>query len=375
MTSLYKSLRTTRLGSPQFSSWFRFRKLRVTLFWVLGIGVIAALAAVGTVATHLAFPRVPQSIPSLQFKGFVALPTVNNSGALSVMDYMTVEGRSLYVASIKPGAVFKVPLDGKFLPIKSDIAAVPGAPSAHGVVFKPDGHVGFISRSGANTVDVFDTASLKIVKSIPVPLGVDGIFFDPANNLVYAASGTSKSATLIDANTHAIVGRLDLASKPEFAVFDPVTHLIYQNLEETNEFAVIDGAKQAVVGRWTLAGCEAPTGAAIDVENRRLFIACSGNATLVVVSLDTNSVVASTTIGEQADSVAYDPQLKRIYTTGRPGILAVTQQESADSYRDIGRIGLEYGAHTLAVDPLTHRVYVGYVSLFTEARLAIFDAQ
>lgn len=366
-------LAKTRFG--RIRQWSLLKKLRIVLVIAIAIGVLTALGAVGIIAFHLAFPRIPQSISSLQFNGFIALPSPGGSGALSVLDYLTLEGRNLYAASIKPGTVFKVPLDGKFLPVKSDIATIPGAPSAHGVVFDGKTHQGFISRSDANTVDVFDTATLRVGKRIPVAEGVDGIFFDSFNNLVYAVSGASKNAAFIDATTQLQVGQLAFSAKPEFAVFDPLTHLIYQNLEETNELAIVDGSKRSITDRWALTGCKAPTGIAMDSENRRLFIACSGNATLLVLNTDTGGVVASVGIGTQADSVAYDPQKKRIYTTGRPGILAVTQQENPDTYSDMGRIALEYGAHTLAVDSVTQRVYVGYVSLFTDPRLAVFDAR
>jgi DNA-binding beta-propeller fold protein YncE len=372
MATDFKSIPTLRPAASRIVSWSRLKKpLVITAL----LGVLAILAVVGTMATRFAFPRTPRSIAHLEFKGFIALPKPTDSGYLSVMDYLTIEDRSLYVASIKPGAVFKVPLDGTFPPLKSDIAVIPGAPSAHGVVFGPKSSLGFISRSDTNVVDIFDTSSLQITKSIPVSEGVDGIFYDPFNKLIYAASGDAKMATLIDPATQSSVGQITLAGKPEFAVFDPLTSLMYQNLKDTNVIAVVDLAKRAVVDRWPLTGCDGPSGLSLDTANRRLFIACARSSALLVMNADTHSVVASVKIGAEPDSVAFDPQNKRIYSTGKQGILSIVQQDSADTYRNIGNVTLEYGAHTLAVDPSTHRVYVGYVSLFTSPRLAVFDAQ
>ena len=210
----------------------RWSTLKTSVVVLIGILVAVAGATLGMTAIHLAFQRTPQSIASLQFKGFIALPSPAASGLWSVMDYLTIEGRNLYVASIKPGAVFRVPLDGTSLPLKSDIALIPGKPSAHGVVFDPSGRVGFISRSGVNVVDIFNVATLQITKSIAVAEGADGIFFDPFNKLIYAVSGDAKMATLIDPFTQSKVMQINLGGKPEFAVFDASTNLIYQNLKD-----------------------------------------------------------------------------------------------------------------------------------------------
>jgi DNA-binding beta-propeller fold protein YncE len=112
---------------------------------------------------------------------------------------------------------------------------------------------------------------------------------------------------------------------------------------------------------------------AIDSDQRRLFAVCSGNAILVAVDLDTHRVVTSLKIGGGPDSVALDRSLHRIYSAGKAGKLTVIQQDGLDSYHILDEIRTHYGAHTLAVDPLSHRVYVGYASLFARPRVAVFS--
>jgi hypothetical protein len=53
--------------------------------------------------------------------------------------------------------------------------------------------------------------------------------------------------------------------------------------------------------------------------------------------------------------------------------LSIVQQDSPDKYKLIDSIHTHYGAHTLALDLTTHRVYVGYASLFVAPRLAVFS--
>ena len=113
-------------------------------------------------------------------------------------------------------------------------------------------------------------------------------------------------------------------------------------------------------------------GMAMDTESRRLFIGCAGNSQLVVFDLTKQKVVATAPVGGNPDSVAFDAELHRIYTAGKAGVLTVVQQHGPDAYAAVDSISLHYGAHTLAIDPATHNLYVGYASLLARARIAMF---
>jgi DNA-binding beta-propeller fold protein YncE len=111
---------------------------------------------------------------------------------------------------------------------------------------------------------------------------------------------------------------------------------------------------------------------ALDEVRRRLFVVCAGNAMLAVFDLDARKVSSLLSIGGGPDSVAYDAELRRIYTTGKAGVLTIIRQDNPDTYHILDSVKLHYGAHTLAVDPDTHRLYVAYASLFVPARVAVF---
>ena len=93
----------------------------------------------------------------------------------------------------------------------------------------------------------------------------------------------------------------------------------------------------------------------------------------MVFDLDTHRVITSMKIGGGPDSVAFDQSLHRIYTAGTAGRLTVIQQNGPDTYKVLDDIHTHYGAHTLAVDPTSHKVYVGYASLCVHPRIAVFS--
>jgi len=127
------------------------------------------------------------------------------------------------------------------------------------------------------------------------------------------------------------------------------------------------------VGQWPLAPCEGPSGMAIDSGRRRLFAVCSGNAKLVVFDLERHRVITSLGIGGGPDSVAFDRDIHRIYAIGKAGEMTVIQQDDPDNYRVLDEIHTHYGAHTLTVDPVSHKVFVAYASLLAHPRIAVFS--
>ncbi len=298
------------------------------------VAVVVAVAI--AVAAYLIYPGTPSDASSLIFQGFVPLPS---AALLSVLDYLTVNDHELFVTNESTGDVYRVHIRKDVLPTAADVARLPGEPAAHGVVIDPSSHLAFVTRSDANSVDIFDPATMAAIKRIPVVDDSDAIFYDDFNKLVYVASGDSHLATLIDPATRATLATIPLGGKPEYAALDPSTRLLYQNLHDTDSVVAID------VG---------------------------ANDVLAVFDLIEHRVVATVPIGKGPDSVAFDSELHRIYTTGKSGTLVVIQQDEPNQYRILDTVHLHYGAHTLTVDPATHALYVGYAGLVVNPRVAVF---
>ena len=334
----------------------------------------AALAAVivlclGVVAACLICPGTPGKSKFMKFDGYIELP---ESGLLSVLDYLTIDNRTLFVTSESSGVLFKVDLDVNH-PSLSTVSELPGSGAAHGVALMTDRNVAFITRSEENTVDVFDPTSLRLLTRIPVADDADAILYVPSAQLVYVANGDAKIATLIDPEKRMTVGTVPLPGKPEFPAFESQTGVLYQNVEDIDSIVAVDLAKRVVIGQWSLAPCEGPSGMAIDSEQRRLFAVCSRNAMLVVFDLESHRVIKSLEIGGGPDSVAFDAAHHRIYSAGKAGRLTVIQQDGPNAYRVLDEIHTHYGAHTLALDPVSHRVFVAYASLFAHPRIGVFS--
>ena len=332
------------------------------------IGVLLILA-LASVLIFLIYTPQPTGSDHVRFDGFIELP---KHGAINVLDYLTLSGRDLFVTGASSGSVFKIALKSGDSISDSVVSAMPGQPRTHGVALIPSKDLAFVTRSEVNTVDAFNPSTMQLIGSVPVQEDPDAILYDQKLDLIYVANGDARVGTLIDPQSRTVVATIPLGGDPEFPAIEPESGLLYQNLKDANSIVALDLAKRAVVGRWSIGPCVGPSGMAIDAKNHRLFSVCSKNAMLVVFDLDKHQVISSLPIGAMPDSVAYDPELQRIYAAGLAGKMTIVQQNTADTYQVTDNISTHFAAHTLTVDPVSHKIYVGYASLFTHPKVAVF---
>jgi DNA-binding beta-propeller fold protein YncE len=260
------------------------------------------------------------------------------------------EGRRLFVSH--GSRVLAV--DGDKLTVTGEIADTPGV---HGIALAPDLGRGYISAGRAGTVVVFDLKTLARLKEIKVTgENPDAILYDPATHRVFTFNGRGRNVTAIDAKTDEVVGTVAVDAKPEFAVTDGKGR-VYVNLEDRNSLAAIDPKKVAVLSTWLLAGCDEPSGLAIDAAHGRLFPVC-GSKVMVVVDAASGKLLGSAPIGAGVDAAAYDPGTRLAFASCGEGVLTVVRIGSSGRPEVVESVTTQRGARTLALDLEKHRVFL-----------------
>ena len=342
--------------------------LKAVLRWG-GRIVILGLAVVVVAIAYLSHVGEPSSASSMKFEGFIKLP---KDRILNIFDYMALSDHTIFVGNMLSGSIVKVQLDNKEGGPLATVSEQRGTGNAHGIAIIPHEDKAFVTRSGENVVDVFQPISLNLLGQIPVADDADSIIYDPASRMIYVANGTPKLATIIDPVKLQTVATIPLGAEPEYPAADVQHGLIYQNLHDTNEIAAVDLKSGSIVGQWPLAPCVGPSGLALDPVQDRLYVVCMGSSQLVVFSLEQHKVIAFLPVGGKPDSVALDLERHRIYTAGMQGVMTVIEQ-SGEDYRVLDDIHTQPLAHTLIVDPETHRVYLTYAALLSAPRIAVFS--
>jgi DNA-binding beta-propeller fold protein YncE len=318
--------------------------MRISIAFSISLATLAILFA--GMSSRLALAASPS--------GYHLIKTVPVSGD-GGWDYLTVDGRArrLYISRGTHVAV----MDTDTYAIVGDIAGTSGV---HGVALAPDLGRGFTSNGRANTVTVFDLKTLATLATAMTGDGPDAILYDPASKRVFTFNGRARTATAIDAakaGTRGISGlTIDLGGSPEFAVADGAGH-VYVNLEDKSLVLQIDARDRTILNRWPLEPCESPSGMAIDVKNRRLFIGCH-NKLMTVMDADTGKVVATVPIGEGVDANAFDPGTELAFASNGDGTLTVAHENSPDKYSVLENVATKKSARTMALDPETHNIFL-----------------
>jgi YVTN family beta-propeller protein len=237
------------------------------------------------------------------------------------------------------------------------LAEIAGTAGVHGVALSQDLNRGFASNGRANSITVFDLDTLQVVKTIAIAgANPDAILYDAGSKRVYCFNGRSASMTVIDAASLQVLADVALGGKPEVAVSDGAGR-VFVNIEDTAEIVVIDQASNKVQARWPLKPCEDPTGLAIDAAHRRLFAVCA-NRMMVVHDAESGRQVASVPIGGSPDGAGFDPALGLAFSSNGEGTLTLVHQDDLEHYSVAANVPTQARARTMALDPVSHRVYL-----------------
>jgi len=234
------------------------------------------------------------------------------------------------------------------------VGTVTGLRATHGVVFDAARKFGYVTDSGLNAVVKFDLATLKTVATIPAGTGPDGAVFEPVTQTVWAFNGRSKNVTVISTKTDKVIATIALPGKPEFPVADG-TGIVYDNIEDKSEIVRLDAHSLKMTADWA-AGCESPSGLAIDIPGHRLFPVCDGNKMAVVDSRN-GKVLATPAIGDGPDAARWSAQHNLAFASCGEGVLSVVDA-STPAYKTIESLKTQRGARTMAYDAATDRIYV-----------------
>ncbi len=262
-------------------------------------------------------------------------------------DYLTVDSAAHRIYITRGDHVDAVDAtNGKLL------GSISGLHGTHGVALDPDGKVGYISDGGGNAVIVFDRANFSTVATIPAGTNPDAIMYEPATRSVWAFNGRSHNITVIDAASRKVIATIDVPGKPEFAVSDGKGN-VYNNIEDKSEVLKIDARTHTVTATWP-AGCESPSGLAIDLAGNRLFPVCDGNK-MSVIDASSGKVLATPSIGDGPDAARYSAKHKLAFASCGEGVLSVVD---ATTYKTIESLPTKRGARTMAYDAATDRAYL-----------------
>lgn len=311
----------------------------------LGMLTIAAPLVLSHSAAH---SQVPERAAAWRVVADVPLP-----GRAARFDYQSFDpttGR-LWIAHMGAGEVLAFDVRTRQV-----VARVPNMPGATGIIVVPALQRVFASLSGAHAVAVLDAATGEVLARVPGGRFPDGLAYAPAAQKVFVSDEYGKQDLVIDVPSSTARPPIAMGGEVGNTQYDSVTGRIWVAVQTQNELAAIDPATDSIVARVRVSGIVGPHGFIVDAAQRRIYVTGEGNARLGVLDLGTLRVVGIYPVGSDPDVLAMDPAWHRLYVAAESGVLSAFDVRG-DSLTPLPLYRAPH-AHTVAVDPATHLVYV-----------------
>ena len=158
--------------------------------------------------------------------------------------FADVEGRRLYIP--RNGAMGQLTVFN--LDTLEPVGAIADVKSG-GSAVDSKSHHGF---STTKPITMWDSETLKVIKTIDVDTRPDGIMFDPYNERVWILSHSMPYVTVIDAKEGTVVGTVDVPGTAEQTVSDG-KGTVYVNISDKGGVAVVDAKTLKVTGNYDLS--------------------------------------------------------------------------------------------------------------------------
>jgi DNA-binding beta-propeller fold protein YncE len=266
-------------------------------------------------------------------------------------DYLAADAstRQLFIARSGPSGNLRVYNLDTLVPI----GEVPTG-TAHGAAIDDTTHHGFAT---SNPVTMFDTQTLKVIKTIDTGGHPDGYLADPASHRVYILSHAEPNVVALDAATGNILGTLNLEGEPEQSVLDNHGHL-FIDVEDKDRIAVVDAASLKLTGNYDISsvsgGC---AGLAIDPAHGILFAACRDKNNMVILNAADGHILTTLPIGVGCDGATFNPATQEVYSTQGDGTLTIIKESSPTDFTVEQTVTTKRGARTITFDPATGHIF------------------
>ncbi len=319
------------------------------------------LLTVFCATTLLAAPGM-LAAPARAFDGWHQEAATVIEGRGSAWDYLALDAAAghLFIGHRKEGLqVFDVRAN-KLL---TTVAGTPAA-SSNGATLMAEFDLG-ISNNEDGSVIPFTLSTLAARPAVKLGEELDTSHYDAGNKRLVvnmAAGSDGTEVVVLDVPALTVAGKIKLPSKKlegadgdgrgGFWIASRDLDLVYK----------VDTKAMAMTAQYPTPGCAQTNSLAVDAAHGRIFIGCRGSDSVkpsfVVMDGANGRIIFTAEIGGGNDSVAYDPELRRIFLANGVGaVLNVFEQVDADTYKPVETLGTRAGVRTITIDPKTKKIY------------------
>lgn len=195
------------------------------------------------------------------------------------------------------------------VPVGSHAAAAPATLAS--TVAPPKAYVALPDESA---VVVVDTATNRVLRTIPTALGPHGLAMTPDGRKVYVSSDEVSVVTVIDTTADRIVAQIDVGAASYGLAVSPDGRQVLVSVWGADELVVIDVAADRITGRVSVPR---PDRSAISPDGRVAYVGSTSLDApgLVIIDLKRLTEIGRVPLNHAPRALAFSPTGERLYFT------------------------------------------------------------
>jgi DNA-binding beta-propeller fold protein YncE len=269
-------------------------------------------------------------------------------------DYQDLDAakQHLVIAHMNDASVVVVNLDGSLVKV------IPNIPTPRGVAVADEVGRIFITSSPDRLV-ILDNDTLAELGRVQTGRAPDGVGWDPMHRVVGVSDQVDGALSLITESGSGARTQVVLGSETGNVVFDPGRAVFWITVvvdAPPDQLVGVDPSAARVTEKIPLPGCQGAHGLRIHPDGKSAFIACEDNDQLARVELEGEHRVSLAPTGAGPDVMSIDAKLGWLYVAAESGDLTVFDL-TRPGVNLLGRDRPGSKAHSVAVDPVTHRTF------------------
>jgi DNA-binding beta-propeller fold protein YncE len=268
-------------------------------------------------------------------------------------DYQSLDSAAgiLWIAHMGAGEVLAFDVRARHV-----VARVPDMPGVTGVRVVPSLQRVFASLSAAHEVAILDTRGGRVLARVPAGRFPDGLAYAPTAQKLFVSDEYGRQEIVIDVPSSSAGSTIPLGGEAGNTQYDATADRIWVAVQTRGELVAIDPGADAVALRVPVPGIEGPHGFLVDPEGRFIYVTGEKNGRLGMLDLHEKRIVHTYRVGDEPDVLAMDPAQHRLFVAAESGVISAFEARG-DSLVALPSYHAP-AAHSVAVDPTTHLVYV-----------------
>jgi YVTN family beta-propeller protein len=300
---------------------------------------LLSLLAVGVLAAGASPLKLSRSFPLAAVKGRI--------------DHMSadVRGNRLFVAALGNNTVEVIDTNsGKV------IRTLTGINAPQGILYIPDANRLVVASRTDGTIRFYDGTSYQLLKTVNKTSDADNLRYDPTTKSVIAGYADGFIG-FFDA-TGKQLGEVRLEGHPESFQVDSASRRLFVNLPSSSHVVIINTDSKSIARTISTAEYAGNYAMALDQKNSRLFVVARKPPKLLILEASGGRPIEDRRTVGDVDDIFYDAARHRLYLSGGDGNIDVINQRDKDHYEPMAVVPTAPGARTSLYVPDWNKLFV-----------------